>query len=516
MMTGRFLQWGCGALLGVMVVVAQPGPARAEVLADALVSAYVNSGLLEQNRALLRAADEDVAQAVANLRPIIDWTAGITREFSRVRSGSSNAFSTGSIGTAETTANIGFTASLLIYDFGRSDFLTEAAKETVLATRETLRSVEQQVLLIAVQAYMDVIRNREFVDLRRNNLRLLQEELRAAQDRFEVGEVTRTDVAQAEAAVALAQSGLAVAEGDFARSVEEFREAVGRAPGDLRPPDDLTGLSSDIAAAKAAAVERHPDIIEAQHNVAAAEINIRAAAAAKRPSVNLTGQLALDEELTGEGFSNGGSVGVELRGPIYQGGRLSSLERQARAQRDAQLARLHLAGLQVKQDVGNAYANLRAARAGRAANIEAVRDEYYLAYFSSVLTALEDVENAVVALAQERIRRQKLASSAASYRSAASLSQSLYKTGASSFLDVLDAEQDLLDSQANLISANADVVIAAYSVLASMGELTVRDLNLAVQTYDPAAYYDVVKTAPVPSSPQGRKLDRVLRALGKY
>jgi outer membrane protein len=476
MMTGRFLQWGCGALLGVMVVVAQPGPARAEVLADALVSAYVNSGLLEQNRALLRAADEDVAQAVANLRPIIDWTAGITREFSRVRSGSSNAFNTGSIGTAETTANIGFTASLLIYDFGRSDFLTEAAKETVLATRETLRSVEQQVLLIAVQAYMDVIRNREFVDLRRNNLRLLQEELRAAQDRFEVGEVTRTDVAQAEAAVALAQSGLAVAEGDFARSVEEFREAVGRAPGDLRPPDDLTGLSSDIAAAKAAAVERHPDIIEAQHNVAAAEINIRAAAAAKRPSVNLTGQLALDEELTGEGFSNGGSVGVELRGPIYQGGRLSSLERQARAQRDAQLARLHLAGLQVRQDVGNAYANLRAARAGRAANIEAVR---------------------AARVAFEGTREEA-------------------RLGARTTLDVLDAEQDLLDSRANLISAKADVVIAAYSVLASLGNLTARDLNLAVQTYDPAAYYDVVKTAPVPSSPQGRKLDRVLRALGKY
>jgi outer membrane protein len=321
-----------------------------------------------------------------------------------------------------------------------------------------------------------VIRNREFVDLRRNNLRLLQEELRAAQDRFEVGEVTRTDVAQAEAAVALAQSGLAVAEGDFARSVEEFREAVGRAPGDLRPPDDLTGLSSDIAAAKAAAVERHPDIIEAQHNVAAAEINIRAAAAAKRPSVNLTGQLALDEELTGEGFSNGGSVGVELRGPIYQGGRLSSLERQARAQRDAQLARLHLAGLQVRQDVGNAYANLRAARAGRAANIEAVR---------------------AARVAFEGTREEA-------------------RLGARTTLDVLDAEQDLLDSRANLISAKADVVIAAYSVLASLGNLTARDLNLAVQTYDPAAYYDVVKTAPVPSSPQGRKLDRVLRALGKY
>ena len=106
----------------------------------------------------------------------------------------------------------------------------------MLATRQTLISVEQAVLLTAVQAYMNVIRNREFVDLRENNLRLLREELRAAEDRFEVGEVTRTDVAQAQSAVALAQSGLAAAQGDLTRAIEEFREAVGRDPGACRPP----------------------------------------------------------------------------------------------------------------------------------------------------------------------------------------------------------------------------------------------------------------------------------------
>ncbi|MBE0452309.1 TolC family outer membrane protein [Roseovarius autotrophicus] len=461
--------------LAGLVLVGTLGAARAETLGDALRDAYINSGLLQQNRALLRAADEDVAQAVAALRPIIDWTAGITRDFNRVRSGSSNTFNPGSNGTAETTANVGFTASLLLYDFGRSDFLTEAAKETVLATRETLRSVEQLVLLTAVQAYMDVIRNREFVDLRRNNLRLLQEELRAANDRFEVGEVTRTDVAQAEAAVALAQSGLAVAEGDLARAIEEFREAVGRDPGALRAPGDLPSIGDNLDAAKSAAMRRHPDILGAQRNVTVAELNVNAAAAAKRPSVNLTGRLGANEELTGQGFSRGGSVGVELRGPIYQGGRISSLERQARAQRDAQLARLHLAGLQVKQDVGNAYANLRAARAARAANIEGVR---------------------AAQVAFDGTREEA-------------------RLGARTTLDVLDSEQNLLDAQANLISANADVVTAAYFVLAAIGELTAQDLNLGVQIYDPAAYYDLVKTAPVPISPQGQKLDRVLRALGK-
>jgi outer membrane protein len=465
-----------GALALAGLVLLTPATVlRAETLADALKDAYLNSGLLDQNRALLRAADEDVAQAVAALRPIIDWSTDITRNFSRVRSGASNTFIRGANGTAETTANIGLTGSLLLYDFGRSDFLTEAAKETVLATRETLRSVEQQVLLIAVQAYMNVIRNREFVDLRRNNLRLLQEELRAANDRFEVGEVTRTDVSQAEAAVALAQSGLAVAEGDLTRAVEEFMEAVGRAPGALRAPGDLPSLGSDVDGAKAAALRRHPDILGAQRNVTVAELNINAAAAARLPQVNLIGRLGASNELTGSGFSRSGSVGVELRGPIYQGGRISSLQRQAGAQRDAQLARLHLVGLQVKQDVGNGFANLRAARAARTANIEAVR---------------------AARVAFEGTREEAM-------------------LGARTTLDVLDSEQNLLDAQANLISANADVVIAAYSVLAAIGELTVTDLNLGVQTYDPAAYYDLVKTAPVPISPQGRQLDRVLRALGK-
>ncbi len=473
-LVGMTRRMGALALAG-LVLLTPATVLRAETLADALKDAYLNSGLLDQNRALLRAADEDVAQAVAALRPIIDWSTDITRNFSRVRSGASNTFIRGANGTAETTANIGLTGSLLLYDFGRSDFLTEAAKETVLATRETLRSVEQQVLLIAVQAYMNVIRNREFVDLRRNNLRLLQEELRAANDRFEVGEVTRTDVSQAEAAVALAQSGLAVAEGDLTRAVEEFMEAVGRAPGALRAPGDLPSLGSDVDGAKAAALRRHPDILGAQRNVTVAELNINAAAAARLPQVNLIGRLGASNELTGSGFSRSGSVGVELRGPIYQGGRISSLQRQAGAQRDAQLARLHLVGLQVKQDVGNGFANLRAARAARTANIEAVR---------------------AARVAFEGTREEAM-------------------LGARTTLDVLDSEQNLLDAQANLISANADVVIAAYSVLAAIGELTVTDLNLGVQTYDPAAYYDLVKTAPVPISPQGRQLDRVLRALGK-
>lgn len=467
MSTGKL--WAFGGVLGLAVLGLGPTPVKAETLADALKSSYLNSGLLEQNRALLRSADEDVAQAVASLRPIIDWTSGISLDSSDTRAQGISRNNT------STSLNLGITGSLLLYDFGRSDFLTEAAKETVLATRQTLISVEQFVLLTGVQAYMNVIRNQEFVALRQNNLRLLREELRAAQDRFEVGEVTRTDVAQAEAAVALAQSGLAAAQGDLDRAIEEFREAIGRDPGVLQTPNDLPQLGENVDAAKAAALRRHPDLLQAQRNVAAAELNIRAAEAAMLPTLNLTARVGASDELDGADTSRTGSLGVELRGPIYRGGRLTSQQRQAMAQRDSQLAQLHLAGLQVKQDVGNAYANLRAARASRTASTEAVR---------AAQVAFDGT------------------------REEATL-------GARTTLDVLDAEQGLLDAQANLISANADVVIAAYSVLASIGELTVRDLNLGVQTYDPTAYYELVKDAPITSSPQGQKLDRVLRALGK-
>ncbi|MEI4234099.1 TolC family outer membrane protein [Roseovarius sp. D22-M7] len=464
------------ALLGLVACLAAPAATSAETLGEALESAYVNSGLLQQNRALLRAADEDVAQAVAALRPIINWSAGISREFRRAASNTSLALlGTGTRTTTSTTANIAITGRLLLYDFGRSDLLIDAAKETVLATRQTLVSVEQAVLLTAVRAYMNVIRNREFVDLRQNNLRLLNEELRATRDRFEVGEVTRTDVAQAEAAVALAQSGLAAAQGDFSRAIEEFREAVGRDPGALQTPSDLPRLGDDVGAAKAAAVRRHPDIIEAQRNVSAAELNMRAAQAAMRPDLNLTARLGANEELSDTNDSQSGSIGLELSGPIYQGGRLSSQVRQAMAQRDQQRARLRLAVLQVRQDVGNGFANLRAARSSRAANRQAVN---------------------AAEVAFEGTREEA-------------------RLGARTTLDVLDAEQELLDARTNLISANVDVVTAAYSVLASLGELTARDLNLGVQTYDPSAYYDLVEDAPVPISPQGRKLDKVLRALGR-
>jgi len=458
-----------GALTAVAITLGQPLAAAAETLADTLVSAYVNSGLLAQNRALLRAADEDVAQVVAGLRPIINWSANMSRSFGRVETGGV------ATGILSNDATVALTLDLLLYDFGATRLRIEAAKETVLATREALRDIEQQVLLRAVAAYLNVRRTGELVSVRQSNLRLLREELRATRDRFEVGEVTRTDVALAEARLASAQAGLAAARGDLRQAIEEFRSAVGRDPGSLQPPTRLPALSGDIEAAKRLAVSKHPEILRTRYQVAAADLGVRATEADMKPKVNLSTRLSAGDEVFGGDYNRQGSIGISVSGPIYQGGRLSSLVREAMAQRDQLRAGLHLAGLQVQQDVGNAYADLLAAQASRQARSEEVR---------------------AARVAFEGLREEA-------------------KLGARTTLDVLDAEQDLLDARAGLIDAETSLFLAAYTVLETIGELTARDLRLNVQTYDPGAYYDLVKDAPVPMSAQGRKLDRVLRALGK-
>lgn len=458
-----------GAAAALFLSATQPLTATAETLADTLVSAYNNSGLLAQNRALLRVADENVAQVVAGLRPIINWSLNMSRRFGRAESSGVSS------GFRPTGASVGITLDLLLYDFGATRLTAEAARETVLATRQSLRDIEQQVLLRAVAAYMNVRRTAQLVSVRQNNLRLLREELRATRDRFEVGEVTRTDVALAEAQLASARAGLAAAQGDRRQAIEEFRNAVGRDPGVLNPPARLPQLSGDIEAAKGLAVRKHPDVLRSQHQVSAADLSVSAAQADMKPKVNLSTSLLAGEEIFGGDYNREGSFGISVGGPIYQGGRLSSLVREAMANRDQQRAGLHLARLQVEQDVGNAYADLLAAQASRQARLEEVR---------------------AARVAFEGLREEA-------------------KLGARTTLDVLDAEQDLLDAQAGLIDAETSLYIAAYTVLETIGELTARDLRLNVQIYDPAAYYNLVKDAPVPISPQGQKLDRVLRALGR-
>jgi outer membrane protein len=446
---------------------------NADTLKEAMVKAYNSSGLLEQIRALLRAADEDVAVAASAMRGVLGWTSNITRRKTQAPS-DAGVFGGQKTDTVANTASVGLTASITLYDGGRNKYALEAAKEAVLSTRQTLVGVEQQVLLSTVSTYMEVLRSRKTVTLRQNNLRVIKEELRAARDRFEVGEVTKTDVALAEARLAASVSALAVAEGERAQAEESYKQTVGSSPKGLTAPGRLPKLPSSAAASKKSAVQNHPDIIAIQHDIKQAEYNMKRAEGAYHPTVSLSSSLNYTDR-EADDFQRRGSVSLSAEGPIYTGGRLPALLRQATARRDAQRSVLHLTRLRLEQEAGSAFALLQMARSGREASEEQIRASR---------------------VAFEGVREEA-------------------KVGARTTLDVLNAEQELLDAQAGLISAEADEQIAAYRLLAQMGKLTVDDLNLPVQKYDPLEYYNLVKGAPTALSKRGKQLDKVLRAISK-
>jgi outer membrane protein len=434
------------------------GASGAETLADTLADAYRNSNLLEQNRALLRAADEDVAQAVAALRPIVDFVAA-ARYFDPA-----NSF-TG----RNTSASLELTASMTLIDFGANRLAIEAARESVLATRAALLGLEQQVLLGAVQAYMDVISAAEFVLLREANVRLITAELRAAEDRFEVGEVTRTDVSIAEARLAGARANLAAAQGDLQVAREAFRAAVGREPGALTGPGRSPATAESVDAARAVAVRTHPRLRQAQHDVSVAELNAERAKTAVRG--RLTGDVGVGLDQDGDSDA---SVGLTFRQPIYQGGALSATYRQALAARDAARASLLNTRLLIEQEVGTAWSILQ-------------------------------VTTAQIEASERQIRAAQVAFEGV---------QEEAKLGARTTLDVLNAEQELLDARTARLDAGSAQVVAVYQLLSAMGLLTVEHLGLGVPVYDPEAYYNAVRTAPA-TSVQGRRLDRVLESIGR-
>ncbi|TNC51824.1 TolC family outer membrane protein [Rubellimicrobium rubrum] len=444
------------------------GSVQAETLADALATGYEASGLVDQYRALLRAADEDVAQAVASLRPIVNWTADLSRSLSYAEQ--TTPFGSSGVNTLNLgrSASLGLSASLTLYDAGGRRLTVEAQKETVLATRESLRNVEQQVLLSIVSAYQEVRRSSAFVSLRENNVRVITQELRAAQDRFEVGEVTRTDVALAEAQLASARSQLVAEQGNLAQAIADYQAAVGQVPRDLAPATPAA-IPQSLDEAQAIAQRTHPALLQAQHEVAAAEIGIAQAEAATRPNLSLSAQAEVNQD-----FEETLGVGLSASGPIYRGGALASQVRQFQARRDAARGDLLETARDIVQAVGNSYASLEVSRSSRGAFVEQVR---------------------AAQIAFEGVREEAT-------------------LGARTTLDVLDAEQDLLDARANVVSAEIDETLASYQLLSAMGLLNVQNLGLNVQTYDPTAYYNLVDDAPSSASEQGRALDRVLEAIG--
>lgn len=437
--------------------------AQAESLKSALAKAYENSGLLVQNQALLRVADEDVFRAMASLQPVISWSLGASKTY---RTDSGVASDSGS-------ASLGLNASYSLFDFGRGQLAIDLANEAVEGTRQRLVSIEQSVLLRAIEAYMQYRQAMELVTLGENNLKVIQEELRAANDRFEVGEITRTDVALAEAALARSNSSLAQSRGDLVRARENYIAAVGVTPKALTSPGALPDLPDTPSVAKAVASRSHPDVLAAQSTVAQSEIQVAQAEAEILPEVSLTGRISLSDTFGSTAYSNSTTIGVEASMPIYTGGALTSAMRQVTAREESSHGALRATLVDVEMQVGAAYARLAVAEANRMASEQQI-DAAQIAF------------NGV--------------------REEATL-------GSRTTLDVLNAEQDLLDANANLVVANTEVVIATYSVMAALGQLTASNLGLNVERYDVDAYSANVKETA--ASSRGAALDKVLGKLGK-
>lgn len=450
-----------GALVaGLSLALAAPAPAAAESLADTLVAAYRNSNLLEQNRALLRAVDEDVQQAIAALYPVIN-------------------FATTALANSDNSPDyrlqLSLSASIPLIDFGRGRLGVDLARESVLSTRAALVVVEQNVLLGAVSAYMALHTDLQTVQLRRNNVGVINEQLRAARERFELGDSTRTDVALAEARLAASRSALAAAEGDVVISREQFNLAVGRYPGALMAPPALPQLPPSLEAAQELARRNHPAITQTQHQVAAAdiatEITTRQRLGTVSGSVSAQAGVSRASPFP-ETTSSDVTASVTYQVPLFDAGRLRSTERQGVARAQAQRSNLHQTVAIVQQSVAASWARLQIARAALASG---------------------DLQISAAQSAYDAVRAEA-------------------ELGSRTTLDVLDAEQALLDARSARIAASANVQLAAYALLESMGQLTVQALNLGIPTYDVEAYAAGFRRGPEPAtrSTQGDALDRIM------
>ncbi len=464
--TGKLVR-ACALTAGLALSVMPLRQAWADNLTDAFIGAYNTSGLLEQNRALLRAADEDVAIALAALRPIIDWTVRVTQTYNRSRT-------SGVVSSNEPTDFFtGLTLSQLVYDGGASVLGKQSAQETVLATRQSLINIEQQVLFRAATAYLNVLLQEETVQIRQNNVDLSSEELRASNDRFEVGEVTRTDVALSQSQLASSRADLADARGDLSTAQAEYVNAVGKLPGRTTGQPSLPNLPRSQSEAINLALRNHPSILSAQHQVRALDLTVQQQRAGLGPNVSLSADAGLTESYDNDDNNENASVSLIFRQPIYAGGRLAAVVRRAMATRDASRANLLNVQKDITQGVTDAYVRFETATASLTASTERVRASQ---------------------VAFDGIREEAT-------------------LGARTTLDVLTAQQDLLDAQLAEIASRTERSLAAYQLLQAQGLLTAERLGLAVQIYDPTLYYNLVKKAPARVSKQSKDLDRVLKAL---
>lgn len=427
-------------------------PASGQTLQEALALAYVNNPTLQAARAGLRATDENVPQALSGWRPTVQLSgnAGIAQ-------GNSRSIGTTGPVTRETDRTpAGVTATVVqpLYRGGRTEAQVRRAENQVLAARARLLAAEQTVLRDTVAAYVAVIRDQEEVRLNGNNVTVLQRQLQATQERFRVGEITRTDVAQAESRLAGARAQLADVEGRLENSRSLFARLVGQAPRRLTSPQPLRAPVGSAEEARRIATANNPAVVAALFDEAAGRDFIDVQMAALLPQANLQAQaFRNDNSSTPNTRITGQQLTATLTVPLYQGGAEFSAVRQAR--QDAQRLRQVI-------DEQRRLASQQASEAW----------ESLLATRATVASVRAQISAAEIAL--DGVRREAV-------------------VGNRTTLDVLNAEQELLNGRVALVRVLANQVTASHGLAAAVGRLTARDLRLPVDLHDMEAYYNAVR-----------------------
>ncbi|MFP6728793.1 MAG: TolC family outer membrane protein [Alphaproteobacteria bacterium] len=441
----RMLSGMLAVPLAVLVVAVE---VRAETLNEAFIAAYQNNPTLLVARAALRATDEQVPRALSGWRP----TVIVISEFGKAEVETETAFF--SSDEVRTPASVALSIIQPVFSGGLTVAETRRAEYTVLADRAQLRETEQTVLLRVAAAYLDVVREQQVLNLAINNEERLKRQLQAARDRFEVGEVTRTDVAQAEARVSNAAAERVSSKSNLNSSRAAYLSATGFLPVDLTTPLALTGLPGSELGSREIATKENPIIWRALYVERAARANIDARMAVLLPTVDLNGEISRNEDTSSRGsLTTRSQITATVTIPLYQSGSEHSDVRAARELASQRRIEIELNRRSVLENVTRSWESRLTAGAQIIAFKDAVR---------AAEIALDGVEQEAV-------------------------------VGSRTILDVLDAEQELFDVRVDLVRAERDYVVAGYFLKAAIGRLSVSKLGLDVPIYDEIRHYNLVR-----------------------
>ncbi len=474
-MSGSGVRARIRAIASLGLAVAGVGLACSEAAADtlewALVQAYQNNPSLNAQRAALRSIDENVPQALSGYRPKLSVTANggynYTNATSQFPLATGGPLSTIQYADQFASRSVGATGTYTLFNGFQTANRTRQAESQVDGARETLRVTEQQVLLDAATAYMNLLRDQAILDLNRRNVEVLTEQLKQTRDRFNVGEVTRTDVAQAESRLAAGRSALLGAQSNYVTSQANYRRIIGVDPGRLAPGVPVDRLSpTTLPQAIAQGQGQSPSVLAAMYGVDVAELAVKISEGALYPNLTLTASVSQGSDPAFEVLrQTQASIVGQLAVPIYQGGAEYSAIRQAKETVGQQRLNLDVNRDQARATVVQSWGQLDAAKA----QIEAT---------TAQVNAAEIALNGV----REEAR-----------------------VGQRTTLDVLNAQQELVNARVALVTAQHDRVVASYTLLASVGGLSMPRLGLNVLIYDPQVHYQQIRDAWVGvRNPDGR------------